>query len=376
MTPEEVNAKIAENFDKYVKKVSKTVVQYYIVELQKWVYNRSITKHLSAIGMTKQEWYDKYILQIASTNDRPRCPACGKILPFTNILTVGYAKTCNRACLNKHKWSLPSAKDASAKLKQSQKQLWADSDRRKRQSAALKSAMQSTDVRRKISEHTKLAMQREDVKERLKAGIAEANRRQSVHDNRSVVQKANWQKHGFRHKMLQAFTKRDYAAARQKRKQRRLQQLQDGTYVGSMRTLKPFANCHSGHIHVNNCLNTDNAFYKSALELKAIQYLEQLECLYEIETFRCTYIEPCTNDIKIYIADFVVYINDAIYVVEVKPEKYVNNEYVVAKAAGANNIIKRTNKFDTYIFIIEKDLASLSTFASKFCQQFNCRIAM
>lgn len=85
MTPEKVNAKIAENFDKYVKKVSKSVVQYYIVELQKWVYNRSITKHLSAIGMTKQEWYDKYILQIASPNDRPRCPACGKILPFTNI---------------------------------------------------------------------------------------------------------------------------------------------------------------------------------------------------------------------------------------------------------------------------------------------------
>ena len=159
--------------------------------------------------MTKQEWYDKYILQIESPNGRPRCPACGSILPFTNILTVGYAKTCNRACLNRHKWSLPSAKRASAKLKQSQKQLWADSNRRKRQSNALKSAMQSADVRRKISEHTKLAMQREDVKERLKAGIAEANRRQSVHDNRSAAQKANWQKPGFRqhsqHKLKQTF---------------------------------------------------------------------------------------------------------------------------------------------------------------------------
>lgn len=32
MTPEKVNAKIAENFDKYVKKVSKSVVQYFIIE--------------------------------------------------------------------------------------------------------------------------------------------------------------------------------------------------------------------------------------------------------------------------------------------------------------------------------------------------------
>lgn len=216
-------------------------------------------------------------------------------------------------------------------------------------------------------------MQREDVKMRHKAGIALSNK-QSARNKLSIIQKTKWQQNDFRLKMLAAFTKRDYAAIRQKRNKHRIQQLQNGTYVGSMRTLKPYANCHSGHIHVNNCLNTDNAFYKSSLELKAIQYLEQLECIYEIETFRCTYVEPHTNAVKIYIADFVVYINDTIYVVEVKPAKYVHNEYVIAKASGAYNLICNSNRFDTYIFIVEKDLLSLSAFESKFhCQKSNCK---
>lgn len=141
MTQDEVNAKIAINFDKYVKRVSKVIVEYYIVELQQWVCNRSIQKCLATMGMSKQEWYDKYILQIESSNDRPRCPACGNFLPFTNVLTIGYATTCNRACLNKYKWSLPSAKEASIKLQQSQKQLWLDSAKREQQSIVLKKCM-------------------------------------------------------------------------------------------------------------------------------------------------------------------------------------------------------------------------------------------
>lgn len=78
--------------------------------------------------------------------------------------------------------------------------------------------------------------------------------------------------------------------------------------------------------------------------------------------------------VEYYIADFVVYINDTIYVVEVKPAKYVHNEYVIAKASGAYNLICNSSRFDTYIFIVEKDLLSLSAFESKFhCQKSNCK---
>lgn len=72
---------------------------YYIPELNKYVFSKIIKNHLSLVGKTTQDYYDRWVLNITTPSQRPRCnnPKCNKILRF-NRISVGYGMYCNNSC--------------------------------------------------------------------------------------------------------------------------------------------------------------------------------------------------------------------------------------------------------------------------------------
>lgn len=71
-------------------------VEYYIPEIGKWVSAFHMKKYLSIIGLTTQNWYDRWILNITVNSDRPRCcnPSCHNHGMFINVYR-GYKAFCS-----------------------------------------------------------------------------------------------------------------------------------------------------------------------------------------------------------------------------------------------------------------------------------------
>lgn len=68
-----------------------------------WIASCFLGRKLEKLGMTIQDWYDKYILEINNSDDRPKCIAdgCNKTAKFSGI-RGGYRTTCgSHECLMK-----------------------------------------------------------------------------------------------------------------------------------------------------------------------------------------------------------------------------------------------------------------------------------
>lgn len=57
-----------------------------------WYHYRTLESELNQYGWTVQEYFDILILHINDTEDRPRCPYCGRFLEWSGRLTYGYGQ--------------------------------------------------------------------------------------------------------------------------------------------------------------------------------------------------------------------------------------------------------------------------------------------
>ena len=71
---------------------------YYISELNKYIYCRKLNKYLSFLGMTVQDYYDRWFLNITTPSQRPRCKNCGIELKFRSIECRNYGEYCSNSC--------------------------------------------------------------------------------------------------------------------------------------------------------------------------------------------------------------------------------------------------------------------------------------
>lgn len=70
-------------------------LEYYIPQLDRWVNRGAFTRVLSKIGITTQEYYDRWILNITVPSDRPKCLAgCGRYKKFAKV-SFGYYPSCS-----------------------------------------------------------------------------------------------------------------------------------------------------------------------------------------------------------------------------------------------------------------------------------------
>lgn len=75
--------------------------EYFIPELDKWVNSKRLKLSLKEIGISTQDYYDKYVLEILDSSERPKCPYCGKECIFIEI-GKGYRTTCgDEECISK-----------------------------------------------------------------------------------------------------------------------------------------------------------------------------------------------------------------------------------------------------------------------------------
>lgn len=58
---------------------------------------------LTELGVTSQEYYDRYFLGLESVSERPTCPYCGNNCFFQD-LNKGYSKYCSRSCQVSDAW--------------------------------------------------------------------------------------------------------------------------------------------------------------------------------------------------------------------------------------------------------------------------------
>jgi hypothetical protein len=156
-----------------------------------WVSRVSLRKELSKISYTPQEWFDRWILGIVDSSQRPKCIYCSNTLYFRR-LSEGYrsntcgGKTCKSKLVSKklklifssleiRKKMSESAKRAKSSLEarkmisESMKRTWSNPERRKKQSEIVKQSMSSPEVRKKNSESIKRAWTNPEYREKLKS---------------------------------------------------------------------------------------------------------------------------------------------------------------------------------------------------------------
>lgn len=71
-------------------------IRYFIPPSGKWANKATLTSLLSEVGLTKQEYYDRWVLNITVPSERPKCinPDCGKEAMFLNMAD-GYSTICS-----------------------------------------------------------------------------------------------------------------------------------------------------------------------------------------------------------------------------------------------------------------------------------------
>lgn len=119
-----------------------------------------------------------------------------------------------------------------------------------------------------------------------------------------------------------------------------------------------------GVIHnLKKLKNSESLSYRSSLEKKFIQYLENSEKFvgYLYEAIKIPYIYKGTQ--RIYIPDFLVKTKDQEYIlIEVKPHNQVNLLVNKLKFKAAEEYLKRNNKGVKFKIITEKFLDKMTFF--------------
>lgn len=71
------------------------------IESEIWIHCRKLDHYLNKINKTPQDWYDRWILNISISSERPKCPICGKDSQFRGIY-YNYSISCaSKSCLLK-----------------------------------------------------------------------------------------------------------------------------------------------------------------------------------------------------------------------------------------------------------------------------------
>lgn len=78
--------------------------RFFVPELGKWLPNNNLDRMLrSYLGISSQEYYDRWFLNITVPSDRPKCP-CGKLVQYIDA-NRGYRTFCCKSCSNKYESS-------------------------------------------------------------------------------------------------------------------------------------------------------------------------------------------------------------------------------------------------------------------------------
>lgn len=83
---------------KMYKTYGKKGLSYFIPELNRYITKASFRKELASLGMSDQDWYDRWILNITSSLDRPKCRfiGCNEYATFLGPSpSRGYRMSCN-----------------------------------------------------------------------------------------------------------------------------------------------------------------------------------------------------------------------------------------------------------------------------------------
>lgn len=150
---------IERNLEKYTRKDENGTDQYYVPEIDEWVYrfSKNVVKRS---GLTQRTWYNKYILG-EDENFRPKCAlaSCNNTVKNFKGTKYGYPKYC---CL-KH-----AREDEETKPEriQSLKEALSTPEVMEKKSRSLKKAFSKPEYKRMLSKRTSDAWKDDEYRER------------------------------------------------------------------------------------------------------------------------------------------------------------------------------------------------------------------
>ena len=350
------------NIEKLVKRNSAgRVTQWFVPEINEYVYNVSMSRVLRVLNLTKQEWYNLHLIN-KHKDFKYFCPVCGNEI-HVGSLTTGYNEVCSRSCHNSHRWDNDEFRQRCGKSISNGLRNAMTDERREQCSMRTKEIMSRPGQREKISITTKIGMHKNNDAAIKKAvqSCKITNALPEVKERRSLAAKAHFNKPGVRDAFkLKAKEIQNRPEVKAKRRKTYIENVLSGKI--QVRIRQPFENCKSGHYeNAKYCISHTIPYYRSSLELKCIEFFERHEIPYSIEQVKCKFIAPDKTE-HIYVADFLVQFNNLNIIIEVKPAKYVHNDWVEAKAMGLCKLLMIDKTYDSYMFVDETVLADDTLF--------------
>lgn len=295
-------------------------VMLYMPEHKAYYTTTYVAKHF----MTVQEWYDKYILEIADASQRPKC-YCGKDMVFYAV-REGYRP--HNKCF------------------------FRSEDGFKVRSATVKKSHAKLEVKQRISSGLKHYHETHVVPEALRR--LRANSIHMLYENNpeqhkimSNAQRRSYANNPERRQKLSAAIKKAKAdkgcSAHTRRllSEARIRHWLSLSEIERIEYSQRFIKSTRGKlikltagVDIHKCIMhpcITSITVRSKYEYAFVQLLEQLDCAYEYERHHIEYVKPDTHAKAIYIPDFYVYYNDYVFIIEVKPWCFHNDAVVHAK---------------------------------------------
>lgn len=299
-------------------------IRYYVPELNKWISNRYLNHELSKLGLTSQDYYDRWFLNITTKSQRPKCPICNDYRKFDKI-SHGYEVTCSKSECSKLNFS------SSLKLSFTDNRL-------EKLSAAQRRRYQNYEERVKISMGVKRFINNNpEIILNSINNSRKSHRTKEYRDKMSrimkVVMNSEPIKDNIRKKSLLKWknpTNKMIEANRVKR-------------IGIRSKLyNPY---ESKFIYLDS--KWERIFYFRLDNDPSVIKIER-------EPMYILYYNPIFNDIRKYYPDFRVTTSYCTYLLEIKPKSLLNDEVVQSKYKYS---LKYCNKNKIkYLFITENEI--------------------
>lgn len=311
-TKEQIEANKAKLIDdKHPRSVYYLLEQSLSGKPDKWLYSREFYKELSKLGISIQEWYDKYILGITK-EERPKCLVCGREVEYLPNRR-SYRQFCGLKCqLHYIQYDSDINKKKSEKI-----------------SEAYKDDPNLIELRRNVMIQTN---------NRLWADPNSAFYDPGYRENKSGV-------------ASRIFSRPRSESFKESKRTEMLTRIQE----------HPELTCGNRGIHgfigVRKCNNHNKIFHRSSFELYWINLLENDD---KVNSYNWEYLwidYYINNQKRIYVPDVLVHYIDHDELQEVKPNFKLDDEITKLKAEAARKWCSENNAI--YRFITEDQIFSL-----------------
>lgn len=314
--------------------------RYYVPELGRWISSKYLSRDLKEIGMTVQEYYDRWFLNITAPSERPKCKKCGKELKFGRM-SSGYPEYCSISCF-KSLTMMGNSNTLGHKLTDEHKEkiskgvLKAFDENGTREKLRASSKKRYEDPKEREKQSISQKKRYEDPKEREKAGKY-LNTKSSI-QKRSISHKLRYVKNPDLRKESSERVIKFYVDHPEKREQQSEshRKLWEDPSPQLLATLGNVSRGITNYIYSpyeNKDIKLDSMlerkFFEEYMRNPKVKSIVRLP-------IRFRYLDSLKDVYRTYYPDFSVeYIDGSLEIIEVKPDFQVNDTNVSDKRESA-----------------------------------------